>query len=396
MVFDRFEVSLAEPKILYGGQAVIEGVMMRGRNFVSCAVRRENGEIVLKSETIPRGVYSGVWSKTPFLRALPLLWDTLVLGTRMLMWAANVQMADEMKKQETKQPTAQEQSEGQARATSPAQPDGAGGLPPETQRLRADGQGMDAERAARAAEGASQAHRSAPTVLERERAAGEERSPNGAGATTGEGEGMPPAAIYGTLALSLGLGLVVFFALPVLVANFLGTFGVTPFWNNIIEGLIRLGLFLAYLVAIGRVPEIQRVFMYHGAEHKTIAAYEGGAELVPSAVQTFSKEHPRCGTGFLLTVVVVSIIFFVLLGDLPLGVRLVSRIGLIPLVAAVSYELIRFASQHRNLFIFDWLIVRPSLALQSLTTRQPTDDMIEVAVAAFQDVRQKEIALAGG
>jgi uncharacterized protein YqhQ len=115
--------------------------------------------------------------------------------------------------------------------------------------------------------------------------------------------------------------------------------------------------------------------------------------LIPAEVQEFSKEHPRCGTGFLLTVVVISIVFFILLGDLPLGLRLVSRIVLIPLVAAVSYELIRFASQHRNIFVFDWFVVRPSLALQSLTTRQPTDDMIEVAVAAFQDVRHREEAL---
>src|SRR4029079_13729713 len=183
--------------------------------------------------------------------------------------------------------------------------------------------------------------------------------------STGNEQGLSQGAIYGTLALSLGLGVAIFFALPVLVASFLGNFGVTPFWNNILEGVIRLGVFLAYLLAIGRIPEIQRVFMYHGAEHKTIAAYEGGAELIPSEVQKFSKEHPRCGTGFLLTVVVISILFFIALGDLPLWLRLLSRLLLIPIVAAVSYELIRFASQHRNIFIFDWLIVRPSLALQS-------------------------------
>jgi uncharacterized protein YqhQ len=314
---------LTESKILYGGQAVMEGVMMRGRNFVSCAVRRASGEIVIQSEAIPKGVYAGVWSKTPFLRALPLLWDTLVLGTRMLMWSANVQAADEMRKGEN--------------VSQPAIPNPQA----ESRKPKAD-------------------------------------------------EGLPSTAVYSSLALSLGLGLAVFFALPVLVANFLGSYGVTPFWNNIVEGLIRLGLFLAYLFAIGRVPEIQRVFMYHGAEHKTIAAYEGGAELVPAQIQKFSKEHPRCGTGFLLTVVVVSILFFVLLGDLPLGLRLVSRIVLIPFVAAVSYELIRLASQHRSIFLFDWFIVRPSLALQSLTTREPTDDMIQVAVAAFQDVRARE------
>lgn len=327
---------MAEPKILYGGQAVIEGVMMRGRNFVSCAVRRQDGEIVLKSQSIPKNVYSGIWSKTPFLRALPLLWDTLVLGTGMLTWAANVQAADAMEKDGGETRNEKRENENGKRQVE------SGNL------SRTDVRDQQSE------------------------------------------EGMSKKALYGTLALSLGLGIAVFFALPVLIANFLLNFGVTPFWSNVIEGLIRLGLFLGYLIAIGRVPEIQRVFMYHGAEHKTIAAYEGGAELIPSEVQKFSKEHPRCGTGFLLTVVVVSIIFFVLLGDLPLGLRLVSRIVLIPIVAAVSYELIRFASQHRNIFIFDWLVVRPSLALQSLTTRQPTEEMIQVAVAAFQDVRRKE------
>lgn len=333
---------MTEPKILYGGQAVMEGVMMRGRNFVSCAVRRQDGTIDLKRQPIPKGVYSGVWSKTPFLRALPLLWDTLVLGTQMLMWSANEQAKDGV-------------------ATDRSQ---AGGSGPE-------------------------ANKSNPTMpAGKQDAASKEPPPKGQKEKAEEG--LSQNAIYGSLAVSLGLGLAIFFALPVVVANFLGNYGVTPFWNNVLEGVIRLALFLGYLIAIGRVPEIQRVFMYHGAEHKTIAAYEGGAQLVPTEVQKFSKEHPRCGTGFLLTVVVVSIVFFIALGDLPLGVRLLSRIVLIPIVAAVSYELIRFASQHRNIFVFDWLVVRPSLALQSLTTRQPSDDMIEVAVASFQDVRQQE------
>ena len=155
--------------------------------------------------------------------------------------------------------------------------------------------------------------------------------------------------------------------------------------------MIRLALFLGYLILIGRVANVRRVFQYHGAEHKTIAAFEAGSELTPDLIQHYNKEHPRCGTGFLLTVVVVSILFFILLGDLPLPVRFASRILLIPIVAAVSYELIRFASQHRGNPLFDWLVVRPSLALQSLTTREPTNEMVEVAVAAFKDVRDKEI-----
>jgi len=350
---------LAESKILYGGQAVIEGVMMRGRNFVSCAVRRENGEIVLKSESIPKGVYAGVWSKTPFLRALPLLWDTLVLGTRMLTWAANENAKDEGGRMKD------EMKSGEG---------GTGSV---------EGETRDEKREARSEKQSQIENRKlVPSKAEGSKI---ENPP----------DGLSQPALYGTLAISLGLGIAIFFALPVVVANFLGNYGVTPFWNNVLEGVIRLALFLAYLIGIGRIPEIQRVFMYHGAEHKTIAAFEGGAELIPTQVQKFSKEHPRCGTGFMLTVVVISILFFIALGDLPLGLRLLSRIVLIPFVAAVSYELIRFASQHRSIFIFDWLVVRPSLALQSLTTREPTDEMIEVAVVSFHDVRGKEEVLAG-
>src|SRR5581483_871046 len=357
--------------------------MMRGRNFVSCAVRRANGEIVLKNGTIPKGVYAGVWSKTPFLRALPVLWDTLVLGTQMLTWAANVQASDELaKEQKAKRESGDTRAIVNAlenEATMEAIVGGAGGTTEGAALM------IEAERESESV----QPKLSAPPDGRGDTPAAPETR------TTKEQEGLPPAALYSTLAVSLGLGIAVFFLLPVLVASFLGNFGVTPFWNNIIEGLIRLALFLGYLLLIGRVPEIQRVFMYHGAEHKTIAAYEGGAQLVPAQIQKFSKEHPRFGTGFLLTVVVISILFFVLLGDLPLPLRLASRIILIPIVAAVSYELIRFASQHRNFFLFDWLIVRPSLALQSLTTREPTDDMIQVAVAAFQDVRQREERLVG-
>ncbi|MDL1898294.1 DUF1385 domain-containing protein, partial [Anaerolineae bacterium CFX7] len=256
---------MTEPKILYGGQAVMEGVMMRGRNFVSCAVRRADGTIEMTSQSIPKNIYTGIWSKTPFLRALPLLWDTLVLGTKMLMWSANAQMLDEASKETGKQSVAEISAQDS-----------------QSEKRKAKSENQKSE-------------------------------------IKNSESGLSQNAIYGSLALSLGLGLAIFFALPVVVANFLGNYGVTPFWNNILEGVIRLALFLGYLIAIGRIPEIQRVFMYHGAEHKTIAAYEGGAQLIPSEIQKFPKEHPRCGTGFLLTVVVVSIIFFVLLGDLPLG-----------------------------------------------------------------------------
>jgi uncharacterized protein YqhQ len=165
---------------------------------------------------------------------------------------------------------------------------------------------------------------------------------------------------------------------------------VPPYVSSLIEGLIRLGLFLVYLILISRIQNVRRIFEYHGAEHKTIAAHEAGSELTPDKIKPFSKEHPRCGTGFLLTIVVVSIFVFALLGPLPLLVRLASRVLLIPVVAALSYELIRFSSQHRNNPVLDWLVTRPSLALQSLTTREPEPAMIDVAVAAFRSVQEQE------
>ncbi len=329
---------MADQKVLYGGQAVIEGVMMRGKRFVSCAVRRETGEITLHSEPIPREVYAGAWSKIPFLRAGALLWDTVVLGTRMLMFSANLQVADELKKEE-REKGAKEESRA---AVTPA-----GGQAVVATPAPALPSGGDPERP------------------------------------------LPPAAIYGTLAVSLILGVGLFFVLPFALVSPFDKF-LSPFFSNLLEGVIRLGLFLGYLLLITRLGEVRRIFQYHGAEHKTIAAYEAGSELTPDKIQHYSKEHPRCGTGFLLTVVVVSIFVFALLGPLPFWVRLASRVVLIPVVAALSYELIRFSSQHRNIFIFDWLVSRPSLWLQSLTTREPDPPMIEVALAAFRCVQEAE------
>lgn len=329
---------MAESKILYGGQAVIEGVMMRGRRFVSCAVRREGGDITLHSEPIPPGVYAGPWSRIPFLRAVTVLSDTLVLGTRMLMFSANLQVADELRKEER-----EKESYGD-RAT------------------RSRG---DAEAEGR---GAVEANKKPAANPE---------------------QPLPPAAIYGTLAVSLILGIGLFFVFPLLAVSPLEK-SVSPFVSSLIEGVIRLALFLGYLILISRLESIRRIFQYHGAEHKTIAAYEAGSELTPDKIQRYSKEHPRCGTGFLLTVVVVSIFVFALLGPLPFLLRLASRVLLIPVVAALSYELIRFSAQHRSNPFLDWLVTRPSLALQSLTTREPEPAMIDVAVAAFRCVQDQE------
>lgn len=318
-------------KILYGGQAVIEGVMMRGRRFVACAVRHPQGNIISTSEPISPAIYAGAWAKVPFLRAITILWDTLVLGTKMLMYSANIAVAEELKKE-----------------------NGAAAVAPE---------------------------HAAP--------------PDGAAAAQ---SAMPAGVAIGTLGVSLAFGIGLFFVLPLFLVGLVDPFlsssfasgDVASLVSNILEGLIRLVIFLVYIWAISLMPDTRRVFQYHGAEHKTIAADEAGAELSPETIQTFSKEHPRCGTGFLLVVVVASIFVFALLGRPPMILRIASRIVLVPVVAALSYELIKFSSAHRSNPLLNWLVVKPSLWLQSLTTREPDDAMIQVAVAALQKVKAEE------
>ncbi len=314
---------------------------MRGRRFVACAVREPQGDIVVTCEPLSPTIYASRWAKIPFLRAVTILWDTLVLGTKMLMFSANVAVAEATA--DGREPTAEGAGDG-----GPA----------------ADGTGQ--------------------AVV-----AGE-WSPVKSAA-------MPAGVAFGTLAVALAFGIGLFFVLPLFLVSLIDpylTAGLTPdvasLVSNIIEGLIRLAIFLAYIWGISQMPDIRRVFQYHGAEHKTIAADEAGAPLTPDSIRQFSKEHPRCGTGFLLVVVVVSIFVFALLGRPPIVLRVISRIVLVPVVAALSYELIKFSSAHRTNPILNWLVVKPSLALQSLTTREPDDQMMQVAVAALQRVQAQE------
>jgi uncharacterized protein YqhQ len=166
----------------------------------------------------------------------------------------------------------------------------------------------------------------------------------------------------------------------------------SPNWGNVVEGLVRLAILVGYMVAIGRVEDIDRVFGYHGAEHKTINAYEAGVKLVPKEVEKFPLEHPRCGTAFLLTVIVFSILIFSLLGPMPLLQRLATRVLLIPLLASLAYEYLRWTARHFSSPLVR-LLVAPNLAMQRLTTRPPDHSMLEVAIAAFEDMRAKEQAL---
>ena len=297
----------------YGGQAVIEGVMMRGAKSVAIAMRSPENEIVLHTEKLG-GIYKTRITKMPFLRGLVVLWDALGLGMRALTISANLQ--------------------------------------------------------------------------------------------TGEDEKLEGPALYLTIAFSLLFGIGLFFLLPTGVVYGIewlsggnpGGFSLTaaptsslwsPWVGNLMEGLVRLFLLVAYISLIGRMEDVKRVFGYHGAEHKTINAFEAGDELVPEVVAKHSIEHPRCGTAFLLTLILLSVLLFTLLGPLPLATRLISRVLLIPVLASLAYEYIRWTAGHLSSPFVQWMI-KPNLALQHLTTREPDLQMLEVAIAAFKSMRAQE------
>ncbi len=292
---------MSEPKLItYGGQAVLEGVMMRGGKAVAIAMRAPDQQIVIHTEKLG-GIYRSRIVKIPFLRGLVVLWDALGLGMRALTISANTQ--------------------------------------------------------------------------------------------TGEDEQLEGPVLYLTLGISLALGLGLFFLLPAAAGQMAERYlGLNAWWGNLAEGLVRLGLLVGYIWAVGRVPDIRRVFAYHGAEHKTINAYEAGVELTPENVSGFSLEHPRCGTAFLLTLVLISVVVFSLLGPLPLFWRLASRILLLPLLAGLAYEYIRWTANHLDSSLVQALI-KPGLALQGLTTREPDLPMLEVAIAAFNAMRAYESQL---
>ena len=203
---------------------------------------------------------------------------------------------------------------------------------------------------------------------------------------TGENEKIEGPALYLTFGISILVAVGLFMLAPAAIGqlsqNWLHW---NAWWGNLLEGVIRLCLLVGYIWAVGKMPEIGRVFAYHGAEHKTINAYENRAELTPENVAHFSLEHPRCGTSFLLTFVLISIILFAILGPLPFLWRLVSRILLLPVLAGLAYEYIRWMANHMEWGWVRWLI-QPNLALQRLTTRQPSLDMLEGAIAAFNQM----------
>lgn len=200
-----------------------------------------------------------------------------------------------------------------------------------------------------------------------------------------EGEELTDREILMTMVFSLGLAIVLFVIIPTAAAKYIHSSITDPMWLNLAEGGLRMLIFLAYIYGISRLKDIQRVFQYHGAEHKTIHAYEAGEKLTVENVQKHSTLHPRCGTAFLLIVMIVSIIMFAFLGWPDLWLRILSRVILLPVVAGVSYEIIKIAGHSSNTFIR--LAILPGLWLQKITTNQPDDEQVEVAIQALEAVK---------
>lgn len=289
--------TMANKRVYYGGQAVIEGVMIRGPKTMAVACRRPDGDIATRQETLG-SVYSGTLRRIPFIRGVIVLWETLALGMRALMWSSNVQLGEE------------------------------------------------------------------------------DNEPGG-------------APMWGMVIVSLLIVGGIFFAGPLLLADLLHDLLGSDLLVIIVEGVIRLGIIVGYVAGIGFMPDIRRVYEYHGAEHKSIHALEAGDPLKPEHVQKHPTAHVRCGTSFLLTVVVVSIFVFAAVGNPDLWLRVVSRIVLIPAIASIAYEVIRLGGAFESNPITK-VLMWPNLALQSITTKPPDDAQVEVALRALNEVLAAE------
>jgi uncharacterized protein YqhQ len=271
--------------------------MMRGQRDMAVAVRKPNGEVFVHSEELTSVVYTSRWAKLPFLRGLVMLWDSLVLGSRILMLSATIATEDEESLK-----------------------------PEDTSKI-----------------------------------------------------------MWGSMIVGLAVAVGLFFILPVFMVSAVDKYLASSFWSNVVEKAFRIALVIGYMAVVGLMPDVRRVFAYHGAEHKTINAFEDGAALEPAVVDRYSTAHPRCGTSFLMVVLIVSLVAFLLLGTPPLIWRILSRVVLIPVVAGIAYELIKLGAAHyRNPIVK--VLLMPGMAVQKLTTREPDLSMLEVSIAALKKV----------
>lgn len=284
---------MEKKKFNVGGQAVIEGVMMRGADLLAVAVRKPDGEIAVEVNPVNsiRDKYPIL--KKPLLRGVVALFESLVDGMKALTYSAQL--------------------------------------------------------------------------------SGE------------EDEQMDTKEMVMTIGVSVLMAIGLFIVLPTWSMRFIHTLTEDPMLLNLAEGLMRMAIFLTYITAISCMEDIQRVFQYHGAEHKTIYTYEAGLPLIVENVRPFGRLHPRCGTNFLMIVMLISMFIFTFLGWPNLVERILSRIVLMPIIAGVSYEIIRFAGAHQDSMLVHYAIL-PGLLLQKLTTREPDDSQMEVAIASLKAV----------
>ena len=279
----------------YGGQAVIEGVLIRGRRFISLAVRRQNSEIFTECKPI-NPIYSSLLRKLPIIRGVLVLIETLIMGIQALNRSAAIAIEDQLDPGES---------------------------------------------------------------------------------------GIPGWMTAGSFLLAIIVGIGIFFISPLFAARALDDYISSSIISNLIEGIIRLSFVVVYISLIGLMKDIKRVFSYHGAEHMVVHTHEAGMPLTIENARRFPTAHPRCGTAFLLTVMVIAIIVFSLIGRPSMVWSIASRVALLPLIAGISYEIIRFTGLHGNTVITQ-LISSPGLLLQRLTTRKPDDDQIEVAITSME------------
>lgn len=296
-----------------GGQAVLEGIMMRHKDVYSVAVRRPDGEIEVKTQPYKSLVKSEALKRTPIVRGVFNFIESLVVGMKCLTYSASFFEEEE--------------------------------------------------------EGA----REAPVLSQKEKEEAEQKKQKQDNLLMGM-----------TVAVSVVLSVAIFIMLPYFIASFLRRVTDSESLIAIAEACVRLVIFLGYIALISRMKDIQRVFMYHGAEHKCINCVEHGLDLTVENVMKSSREHKRCGTSFLLFVMIVSIIFFLFIRVSSPWLRVVVRLLLVPVIAGVSYEIIRLAGSSDNRFVN--LLSKPGLALQRLTTREPDESMVEVAIAAVEAV----------
>lgn len=313
----------------YGGQAVIEGVMMRGPKYYAVACRRANNEITVRQEPIEATILGKVkWLNKPFLRGTLALIDAMALGMKALMFSADLAMKDIEA----------------AEAEKPQDP----------------------------------------------RKARKSKRSQTATATDGGNQSINDITIWGTMVLALALAVGIFFVLPQLLAGLLEK----PLDNNkhllnLVVGVLKFVIFIGYILAISRMKDIRRVFEYHGAEHRVINTYEAGLPLTSENIARYGTIHQRCGTSFILIVLVISLIVGMFLGWQEWYVRVLIRLAFLPIIAGMAYETIRFAGKHRDSKLVN-AVLSPGLLLQRVTTQPPSEDQVEVALAALRAVLDSE------